>query len=130
MFRVAVSPVHVFGPLQKELAELVARITHSGRSCHEHSMTTEVYLGSRVGVPSTVADVQYATAYAFGDNDLAEIESDDETDKLFDEACVAIARWIYRNLDVENDYRQSDEYADEAIGGNDWRFDEDGNWIS
>lgn len=39
------------------------------------------------------------------------------------------ARWIYKQLEAENDYQLSDEFIDDSIRANALRFDEDGNTI-
>lgn len=42
------------------------------------------------------------------------------------QALRGFADWIYRQLDEENTYLNSDEYVDEAIKGNAYEFNEDG----
>jgi hypothetical protein len=53
-----------------------------------------------------------------------EVERDDE-EEIID--CLRdFARWIYRQLEVEYDYQNSDEVVDEMLIANEYEFDEDG----
>lgn len=81
---------------------LRASIGTSGRYCHEYSMDV---------------NVEYA-----GDDcrDVSAVE-DDLTELIRD-----FARWIYRALEREYDYQNSDEAVDENIRANQYEFEEDG----
>lgn len=49
------------------------------------------------------------------------VDSDDLRECLAD-----FSRWIYRNLEKEYDYQNSDEAVEEAIIANEYEFTEDG----
>lgn len=82
---------------------ITARITTSGRYSHEYGMDAEfeVHGGDRY------------------------LKTDDENDML--ELFRDFARWIYRQLEAEYEYRQSAEAVDEDIEANEYTFDEEGN---
>ena len=50
----------------------------------------------------------------------------DDFEFVIEDALRDFARWIYRQLDAENDYRNSDEYVDDCIVANDYEFYEGG----
>lgn len=50
-----------------------------------------------------------------------------ETEKEFIEIMRNFARWIYRSLEEEYEYRMSDESVDESITANEYEFTEDGH---
>ena len=54
-----------------------------------------------------------------------------DSDEATEDALLAIMRdfadWIYSSLEAEYDYQMSDEAVDEAIIGNEYKFDEDGH---
>jgi hypothetical protein len=80
---------------------LSARAKQSGRYCHEMTMGIDVT--------------------HWHDH---EVECEDE-DEVID--CLRdFARWIYRQLEVEYDYQNSDEVVDEMLIANEYEFDEDG----
>ena len=84
---------------------LSARAKQSGRYYHE--MT--------VGVD--VTETRYDR----------EVKRDDE-EEIID--CLRdFARWIYRQLEAEYEYQNSDEVVDETIIINEYEFDEDGNRV-
>lgn len=47
----------------------------------------------------------------------------------FKKLVKGLARWMLKQLDDEWRYRNSDEYVDECIIGNDYEFDEDGRLV-
>ena len=78
---------------------ITARIKHRGNYCHEYSMDVECFL-----------------------------ESDREFDwKGIEEEMRRFAKWIYRQLEQENDYQQSDEAVAETLEANDYEFLEYGS---
>ena len=79
-----------------------ARVVHSGRYCHECSVSIDIE--SEKGDPESV------------ENDIAEA--------LRDFMC-----WIYRSLEKEWDYQNSDECVAENIEANDYDFDADGEIV-
>lgn len=50
----------------------------------------------------------------------------DEAVEEFKKIMRDFARWIFKGIEAEYDYRMSDEAADEAITDNEYTFDEDG----
>jgi hypothetical protein len=48
-------------------------------------------------------------------------------EKEIGELVKDLARWLYERLRDESDHISSDEYIDESIEANDYRFDEEGN---
>ena len=88
--------------------QLNFKITTSGRYCHEYSMDFEIL--------------------DFDENG-EEISNGGVTNVLEKEAAEALrafARWIYRQLENEYEYRQSAEAVDEDITANEYEFHEDG----
>ena len=86
---------------------LSAQVAHYDRYCHSFSTEISVY--------KTVGDL---------DLDISE----DVIEALRD--CLRnFMDWIYRQLEVEWDYMNSDEVVDENILANEYEFDEDGNRI-
>lgn len=53
-------------------------------------------------------------------------ELDMEVSKEFEELMRDFANWIYKSLKEEYEYQTSDESIDEAIIGNEYEFDEEG----
>jgi len=83
---------------------LRADVKQNGRYCHEMTMGIDV------------------THYRD-----REVERDDE-EEIID--CLRdFARWIYRQLEAEWEYQNSDEAVDEALIANEYEFDEDGKRI-
>ena len=83
---------------------LRAEVKQRGRYCHE--MTMEI-------------DVTHWHDH--------EVERDDE-EEIID--CLRdFARWIYRQLEVEYEYQNSDEVVGEMLIANEYEFDEDGKRI-
>lgn len=80
---------------------LTANVAHTGRYSHEHSTTIEVYNG--------------------------ENEADEQTSEALADLLRDFMRWIYRALEAEYEYQNSDETIDENIRANEYEFDEDGN---
>jgi hypothetical protein len=50
----------------------------------------------------------------------------DETEEEFKELCRSFMRWIYKQLEQEHDYLQSDEHVDESIKANEYEFTKEG----
>jgi len=94
--------------LTRELADLQrrhfyrlsARVSHTGRGEHEYSTTIDVFNG---------------------DND-----ADKETAEALGDLLRDFMLWIYRGLETEYDYQNSDAVVDETIRANDYTFDENG----
>lgn len=87
--------------------ELEATITHSGGYYHEHSVEIDV-------VDNDCAD----------DADYPQQASDQIREALKD-----LMRWMYRQLEADDEYLNSDECIDETIECNEYEFDEDGGII-
>jgi hypothetical protein len=83
---------------------VTARIKQNGRYSHE--MTMEVDVTHR---------------------EYRKVKRDDEEEVI--DCLRDFARWIYRQLEAEYGYQNSDEVVDETIIINAYEFDEDGNRI-
>ena len=79
-----------------------AHICQGGNEVHEYSMSADVY-----------------------DSEDNELGPEDEAQFL--EIMRDFARWIYKGLEAEYNYRMSDEAVDESIIANEYEFDEDGD---
>lgn len=116
----AVKAIRAYAPTDKELHRIAqalqdvqrknfyrlrAYCKHSGHYYHEFCMTVSVEDN----------DNSY--------RDIGEAE-DDITELLRD-----FARWIYRQLEAESDYLNSEEAITENIEANDYDFDEEGNLL-
>jgi hypothetical protein len=82
---------------------LRATVKHSGHYYHEHSMDIDV------------------TDARNEDRDIG------EDAEHIAEAMRDFARWMYGQLDADNDYLYSDECVDECITANEYMFDEEGD---
>lgn len=82
--------------------KLSADVKHSGHYYHENS--TDI----RVCIEDGYDDV------------------DADTDEALSELLRGFMRWIYKRLNSEHDYLQSDEAIKESIEANDYMFTEDG----
>lgn len=81
--------------------KLEARVKQSGHYSHEHCTEIEVF----------DADGDYAGA-------TAHVQIADQLRKFM--------KWIYRQLEAEYDYLNTDEYVDETIKANEYTFTESG----
>jgi hypothetical protein len=88
---------------------LWASIKHRGSYYHENSVSIDI-----------------------GEDDLEYVENEEidtgATDQI-EEALRNFCRWMYRQLEAENDWRYSDECVDDNIEANDYLFEEDGSFI-
>lgn len=95
------------------------RIITSGRYSHEYAMNFTHY--AKV---SKYHHIAHETGrYSV---DIDEVEENNFT-KRVEETLRNFARWIYRQLEKEYDYLNSNEFIDESILTNNYKFDEDGN---
>ncbi len=92
-----------------------ADIKHRGRYYHEHSMEIGVQFEDGVYQETLGEDGIELPLDKFTDGETVIIESMRE-----------FARWIYRSLEREYEYLNSDETVDENIEANGYEFDEDG----
>jgi hypothetical protein len=93
----------VFGEIAKEWPTASFAVTHRGRYYHEYCTEFDVMLDED---PDMVWD-------------YAVVEELIETARDF-------MKWIYRQLEKEYEYRNSDECVDEEIEANEYLFTEDG----
>ena len=84
--------------------QLGADIRQSGRYCHEYTMAIHVERDSPAWQDMT-----------------------DGADTAVIEALRDLARWLYRQLELEYNYLTSDEAVDETIYANEWTFTADGH---
>lgn len=90
--------------------DMNARLSHSGHYYHEHSISYNLQ---------------------FSEEDLDNGGTQDFTDaeNEFEELSRDLMRWIYRTLETEYEYQNSDEQIEETITANEYEFDVDGNRI-
>lgn len=94
----------------KEWAEkypnLLVKITHRDRYCHERSVDYD---------------------FIFSDeNDYQIDEPESFKHKDFQEDCVRFFKWIYKQLEKEYEYQNSDEVIDELLESNGYTFTVEG----
>lgn len=95
---------------QRYFYGLSARVKQGGRYYHEMSMDIDVSFNG----PRGMLNDNYGSA--------------DDKEEVID--CLRdFARWIYRQLEAEYEYQNSDEAVDESIIANGYEFDEDGNRV-
>lgn len=94
---------------KKHFYQLCAKVTHSGRYSHEFSTSINVWRD----IPS------------WGGGQ--EIIVQDDVEDALKVTLRSFMRWIYSQLDKQNDYLHSDEAVDEAILANEYEFYEDGS---
>lgn len=88
---------------RRHFYKLSATLTHIGRYVHEHSVTIDV-----------------SCDHCYRDDDC----TSDLADALQD-----VMRWIYRQLEREDEYQNSNDTVDENIRANEYEFDEDGDRV-
>ncbi len=88
---------------RRNFYQLTAGISRQGRYCHEYTMSITMDRDSPTGQDMT-ADAEDAVT----------------------EAMRGLARWLYRQLELEYESQTSDEAADEAIQCNEWTFTDSG----
>lgn len=84
---------------RRNIYQLYAVVAHRGRYHHEHSMAISVERDSPTGQAMT-----------------------SDAEKAATEALRDLARWLYRQLEREFDYLNSDDAVDEAIKANGYSF--------
>lgn len=89
---------------KRHFYQLRATINHSGRYYHSNSVSIDVYRQDEKDLPKSVQD------------DITELMRD-----LMD--------WLYRQLEKEYDYQNSNEYIDETIRINEYDFDSEGRRV-
>lgn len=82
---------------------LTASISQSGNYVHEYTMSVSVTIDT-----------------------VMQREADAETEETILEAMRDFARWIYKGIEAEYEYRMSEENVDESIRVNEYEFTEDG----
>ncbi len=75
---------------------------------------------------STSGQEVYAEAMRFEDTSDLTAEQLSEDYGAMCELLRDFAHWIYRQLEQEWDYQNTDEQVDESIQANEYEFDEDG----
>lgn len=93
---------------------LRASISHSGHYYHAYSMDFDF-------------EWDEAADGADGESPLVADEAREQAEKDLREALVDFANWIYRQLETEHDYQNSDENVDETIRANEYEFTADGS---
>lgn len=87
----------------KHFYQIVTQVTQSGHYCHDRTMCFDHYR-----------------------EDGKEFTEDAEIEAI-EEALCDFARWIYRQLDTQNDFIDSEEYIDDAIKVNNYEFNANGS---
>lgn len=85
---------------RRHFYRISADVSHSGRYSHEHSTDISVYIDGN--------------------------DADSDLQEAITELLRDFMRWIYRQLEREWDYQNSDAAVDDSITANDYTFDEDG----
>jgi len=81
---------------------------------------------------SWCTSTRYSSHYSHERSTTLEAVLDEEIDynekdcKPLEECLVRFMQWMYRQLEAEYDYRNSDEQIDESITANEYEFTEDG----
>ncbi len=88
---------------RRNFYQLSADVTHRGRYYHEYSMAVDVSRDSPNGQAAT-----------------------EDAEEGVTEALRDLARWLYRQLEVEHEYLTSDETIEEGIVINEYTFTEGG----
>lgn len=91
---------------RRNFYRLTASVRHTGRYCH---------------AMSTTIDVENSI-------DRYRDVSSDDVDSV-QEYLRDFMHWIYKRLETEHDFLQSDESVDEMMAANEYEFDEEGNHI-
>jgi len=89
----------------------------SSRYCHENTMFSSGEL---------LNDVSYAMGDKYPDDDLELRDACDDLECAVLDEAKNLARWLYRSLEDEYNYRNSDEAVDESILENNHEFYADG----
>lgn len=87
--------------------QLTATVKHSGRYYHEHCTEIDVELDDGVGVYNS--------------------RNFEEDYKEVRDCLRAFMRWIYKSLEKEYEYQNSDEIVAENLIANEYTFNEEGN---
>jgi hypothetical protein len=85
--------------------QLRAAIGQHGNFCHDMTMDARVWVG---------------------EEDADDSEISEETEKAILDLMRDFAKWIYRNLEDEYESRLTDEYVDDTIMENEYKFTKDG----
>ena len=119
----SVKAVKAYAPMDKELHqialdlskaqrpyfyELSATVKHSGH--YSHAYCTEIHVYDN----SECQHYDYSKSFTDAEESIAEYLRD-------------FMHWIYKRLENEYDYQNSDEVCEESIILNEYEFDEDGN---
>lgn len=120
----------VFERIAKEFPDASFSVIHRGHYYHEHSTEFDVSNGREDVEPTD----EQIWAMRFPDDPMDEsgrqMAVDRWKDEMSEDELVKNARdfmrYIYRALEREWDYVNSDEVVDELIVANDYEFDEDG----
>lgn len=89
---------------RKHFYKLSADLTHRGNSVHEHSVSIDV-------------ECDHCAM------------TDDDTSPAIGDALRDVMRWIYKALEMEYEYQNSNEVVDENIEANEYEFDENGRRV-
>lgn len=105
-----------FAEMAKEYPDGYFRVTHTGRYSHSHSTSFDITL------PSADED---ELEYDSPEYKALQVKLGEDEDTLI-ELARDFMDWIYRTLEKDWDYQNSDEQVDEAIRLNEYEFLEDG----
>lgn len=106
-----------FAEIAKEYPEGSFRVKHTGHYSHSHSTSFDVEL------PNAQED---ELEYDSPEFKLLQVKLGKDEDTLI-ELARDFMNWIYKQLEKEWDYQNSDEQIDETIRANEYEFSEDGH---
>ena len=106
-----------FAEIANEYPEGSFRVRHTGHYHHSHSTSFDV------GLPNAQED---ELEYGSPEFKLLQVKLGKDEDTLI-ELARDFMDWIYKQLNKEWDYQNSDEQIDETIKANEYEFSEDGS---
>lgn len=105
-------------PIDEELHRIAKEFDEIASAVDEHFTVTVTHRGNYSHENTMCFDFEY------GGDDTSDFGID--VDDKFQEACRSFARWLYRQLEKEYEFQNSDETVDSNIEANEYEFTEDG----
>ena len=121
----ALKAVKEYAPQDEKLHSIVKRLQDLQRKYFYRIQASTKHQGHYYHEYCMNIDAEYENPRAYGSNYLPATDHDELTEILRN-----FAKWIYKQLETEDDYLNSDEAIDETIRGNDWEFYENGEFCS
>lgn len=117
----ALAAVKAYAPQDTELHRIVAALQSAQRKAFYKLGATTKHRGHYYHSGCMDVDVCHVK------DSWRDISSAEDDVK---EALRDFADWIYRNLEREHEYQNSDEVVDDTLVANDYRFTEEGEWLT